>query len=250
MNANNRVILEISGRIARIILNSKPENRLTVRDLNELFFFIDKIEKDRKVEIVLVQSRVDGYFCAGIEPDERKKLSAGEICKAGQLFFVHLSSLSRPTISVVRGKILGDGIMFVLATDIAIASENSSFQITEPRMKALTAWGTSQWLPRQIGKNRALELALTGREIGAQKCLEIGLFNMISKEDSLEQEVDLLMTDILKNGPTVNKYVKKAILEGIDMNLKEALQLEYHYNYICTAESSEASSKSTADGKS
>src|SRR3954447_15061714 len=108
-----------------------------------------------------------------------------------------IGRLSKPVIAAVHGFALGGGFELVLACDLVVAAENARFGLPEPRLGLAPGGGGTQRLPRIVGKSRALEVLLTGRNLTGQDAFDWGIANkVVPKEDLLAAAEDLARATI------------------------------------------------------
>ena len=99
--------------------------------------------------------------------------------------FTAIEYLNKPVIAAVNGIALGGGTELALASDIRIVSKTALMGLTETRLAIIPGAGGTQRLPRLVGKGKAKELIFTGRRVGADEALTIGLANQICEPDQL-----------------------------------------------------------------
>jgi enoyl-CoA hydratase/carnithine racemase len=137
-----------------------------------------------------------------------------------------LATLARPVVCAINGAATGGGLELALACDIRIAAESARFSLPDLSMGLLPLAGGLQRLARLVGRGKALELALTGDEIGADEALRIGLVSSVVPEDRLAAEADAIAKRIAERGPIATAYAKEAVTRGIDLPLEQALRFE------------------------
>src|SRR3954470_21269047 len=137
-----------------------------------------------------------------------------------------IGRLSKPVIAAVQGFALGGGFELVLACDLVVAAENARFGLPEPRLGLAPGGGGTQRLPRIVGKSRALEVLLTGRNLTGQDAFDWGIANkLVPKEDLLAAAEDLARATIAL-APGALATIKRIAQEGLALPLAEGLTLE------------------------
>jgi enoyl-CoA hydratase/carnithine racemase len=121
---------------------------------------------------------------------------------------------------------LGLGLEIALSCDIRITSEKARFAMTQVIEGFIPTDGGTQRLSRIIGRGKALEMLLTADAISAAEALEIGLVSKVVPADALTGEVTKLAETIASKGPIALRYLKEAVLKGMDMTLEQGLRLE------------------------
>jgi enoyl-CoA hydratase/carnithine racemase len=173
------------------------------------------IHEDDDVYVVTLTGSGD-VFCRGDE---------GDITEAYHPT-VAIADIEQPVIAAINGDALDIGLEIVLSCDIRIASAKARFVMPQVAEGFVPSEGGTQRLPRIIGRGKALELLLTGITITASEALEMGLVSRIVPPGALAGEVTKLAETIAAKGPIALRYLKEAVLKGMDMTLEQGLKLE------------------------
>ena len=156
--------------------------------------------------------------------------SGNTFCKAGEKTVdgtaAAVAAIDRPVIAAINGEAVGLGMEIALAADIRIAADNAVFGLPQVAEGKIPADGGTQRLPRIIGRGKALELLLTADTINAAQALEIGLVSKVVPGAELEEETKKLAQTVAAKGPIALRYLKEAIIKGMDMTLEQGLRLE------------------------
>jgi enoyl-CoA hydratase/carnithine racemase len=224
------LIVEKNEGIARVILN-RPEvmNAFNFELLNALKNGISELESQKEIRVIIITGAGDRAFSAGADLKEREGMNDEQVKEfiiSIRDLFTSIESLSKPVIAAVNGIALGGGTELALASDIRIASTNASMGLTETRLAIIPGGGGTQRLPRLIGRGKAKELIFTGRRVGAEEALEIGLVNMICAPKDLLDECHKMAAMICKTGPIAIQQAKFAINKGIEADLHTGLAIE------------------------
>jgi methylglutaconyl-CoA hydratase len=123
-----------------------------------------------------------------------------------------LNELPQPTIARVNGAALGGGVGLVVCSDIAIASEDAVFGLTEVRL-GITPSVIGPHVLAAIGQRWTRRLILTGERIGAAKAQAIGLVHEVVPADALDAAVDRVLADVVKGGPRAVAEAKRLVLD-------------------------------------
>ena len=181
---------------------------------------------------VLVVTGAGEDFCAGADLDptrfERESTVVERHRRMKDVGSVPLAlhRLSKPTIAAVDGVAVGAGLNLALSCDLVIATDRARFsEIFVRRGLALDTGGT--WLlPRIVGLQRAKEMSLTGRIVGAEEALAIGLVLDVVPSDSLEKRVAELAEDLLRGAPLAQGLVKQMLNASFGSSLGDAVAWE------------------------
>jgi enoyl-CoA hydratase/carnithine racemase len=113
-----------------------------------------------------------------------------------------------------------------LCCDLIIASATATFGLPEVGLGLIPGEGGTQLLPRRIGLNRAADLLLTGRRVGAEEALRIGLADRLVPEGAARTEAVELAEDIATKSPISLRAAKRALRQGLDVDLVNGLEIE------------------------
>lgn len=181
---------------------------------------------------VLVVSGAGDDFCAGADldasrideiqsvVDRHKRMKAvGEAAMA-------LHRLTKPVIAAVDGVAVGAGLNLALGCDVAIATERSRFSEIFVRRGLTVDFGGSWLLPRVVGLQRAKDLALSGRIVGAEEAAAMGLVMEVVAGDQLRSRVDEVAAEFVAGAPKAQMFIKQTLNASYQSSLADALGWE------------------------
>ena len=218
--------VEIDGGLARVTL-ARPEARNAVnlalgRDLKAAFERLDAAD-----DVRLVRIEADGpVFSAGADLKERQGRDQAWMRArrlAGFAAYDTIERCSKPVIAVVDGACVGSGCEIALAADFIIASTRGSFRFPEVQ------WGTvgaTQRLQRVVGKRMAKEMLFTGRVMGAEEAVSVGIVNRAVPPEALAAAVEEISALILKAPPLTMALTKQAIDMGGQTDQTNGIRIE------------------------
>lgn len=157
---------------------------------------------------------------------EQDTLEAQWRARLGQAMCDAIENLSKPVIAAINGFALGGGLEIALACHIRLASTEARLGLPEVTLGIIPGFGGTQRLPRAIGLGPALEMITTGRMVGAQEALSLGLVNHVYPPDELMAQARKLAGKIASNGPIAVRYALESVLRGRSMAMEEALRFE------------------------
>ena len=139
-------------------------------------------------------------------------------------------------IAAINGYALGGGNELALSCDIRICSENAVFGQPEAGLGITPGFGGTQRLVRVIGStSKAKEILFTCRNIKSEEAKEIGLVSAVYSSGSLMDEAVKLANRIASQAPIAIRNIKKAVNEGLDLAMEDAIQLEVDLFSACFA---------------
>ena len=222
---------------------NRPEalNALNSQVIADLEALISEVEKDTELRAFILTGE-GRSFVAGADIGEQKPMDVAQGRKWGQrgsALFRRIEKLEIPTIAAVNGFALGGGCEISMSCDIRICSDNAVFGQPEVGLGITPGFGGTQRLARLVGAGMAKQMIYTARNIKAPEAYRIGLVNEVySAEVDAEgnvvktaQEVLLaaaekMASGIAKNAPIAVRNCKKAINEGLDADMDQAVVIE------------------------
>lgn len=221
------VRFERAGARANIIIN-RPEKRnaLNAATIAELYRAFEICRDDPAVRVVVLSGAGDKAFCAGADLAENLQTMNEYLRYVQRETFVGLfkiiPQLGKPVIGAVQGLALAGGCGLAASCDFVIASEAARFGTPEVNV-GLFPMMISAILLRNLGRKKAYDLMLTGRQIDAQEAEQIGLITRVVPAERLQAEVDALAADLASKSPAILKLGKDALIKADQMPFNEAL---------------------------
>lgn len=146
-----------------------------------------------------------------------------------------LANLRAPVIASMHGAVTGAGMSIALACDLAIAADNTRFNLAYANVGTSCDLSASWSLPRVVGMRRALQIALLSETIDADEALRIGLVNFVVAVESLADEADKLARKLASSAPVALGTLKRLIRESSDRSLEEQMHAERDGFVTCIA---------------
>lgn len=223
--------------ILTLTLN-RPEvmNALNFSLLHALRERIEDVRFQSDIRVLIISGSGEKAFCSGADLKERAGLSPEKVKEyiyTIRDLFATIEFLNKPVIAAVNGLALGGGTELALASDIRIAADTATMGLTETRLAIIPGAGGTQRLPRLVGKGKAKELIFTGRRVGADEALEIGLVNKVCPAQDLIEECHKMAAMICETGPVAIEQAKYAINYGLETDLHTGMAIESNAYWVC-----------------
>lgn len=223
------VELEVRGQIGVLTIN-RPEalNALNDQVIGQLDKVLDSVDTNA-VRCLIVTGAGQKAFVAGADIAQMSGLTKAEgeaFGKLGNDVFRKLETLPIPTIAAVNGFALGGGCELSMSCDIRLASDTAVFGQPEVGLGITPGFGGTQRLARLVGMGKAKELIYTARNIKAPEALAIGLVQAVYPADELMAEAEKMASRIAGNAPIAVRACKKAINDGLQVDIDSALAVE------------------------
>ena len=177
---------------------------------------------------LIVTGEGEKAFCAGADIKElqhRGLAAQREGAELGQATFAALDHLPIPSIALVNGFAFGGGCELALACTLRLALPKAKFGLPEVKLGLIPGYGGTQRLPRLVGQGRALEMVMTGRTVGAEEALAIGLVNRIVEPPGLAS-AKAYAREFSGHGLRALQFAREAIQRAADVPLHEGLRME------------------------
>ena len=203
-------------------------NALNSEVLGELDAAIDAIDLD-VVRCLIITGAGQKSFVAGADIGEMSTLSKAEgeaFGKKGNDVFRKIEKLPIPVIAAVNGFALGGGCELSMSCDIRLASENAVFGQPETGLGITPGFGGTQRLARIIPVGKAKEMLYAGTKVKADEALSLGLVNAVYPSEELLPAAEKLAAKIARNAPIAVRASKKAVDEGLQVSIDEAIVIE------------------------
>jgi enoyl-CoA hydratase/carnithine racemase len=214
-------------QVAVVRLN-RPERRnaLSPAVLEELADAIGSLDADESVRCIVIAG-TDEVFAAGADIKAMAERSFQEVLEASTMpFWQRVADCRTPLVAAVSGYALGGGCELALLCDLIVASDTAEFGQPEVTLGIIPGGGGTQRLARVLGKQRTMELVLTGRRIDAKEALRLGFVNVIASRRNWLTDAIELAERIARRPPLAVKLAKQAVLAADEMALTAGLAHE------------------------
>jgi 2-(1,2-epoxy-1,2-dihydrophenyl)acetyl-CoA isomerase len=189
------ILCEQQDQVLRITLNRPDKlNALTDAMLQELQHVFAAAATDRATRAVLLTGAGKG-FCPGQDLANARELGGGDRPNYGEHIrsnynplILAMTGLPKPIVAAINGVAAGAGMSLAMACDVRVASEKASFLQAFINIGLVPDSGSTWFLPRLIGRQRALDLMLSGRKLSAAEAFDWGLVNQVVAPEQLLEE--------------------------------------------------------------
>ncbi len=236
------ILYEVNGAVGTITINrEKALNALNSQVLDELNATLDSVDLET-VRCLILTGAGEKSFVAGADIGEMSTLTKAEgeaFGKKGNDVFRKLETFPIPVIAAVNGFALGGGCEISMSCDIRICSDNAVFGQPEVGLGITPGFGGTQRLARLVGAGMAKQMIYTARNIKAAEAYRIGLVNQVvsaevneagevtvSAKDALMAAANKMASGIAAQAPIAVRNCKKAINEGLQVDMDQAIVIE------------------------
>jgi enoyl-CoA hydratase len=218
---------EVKGRVGVITLNRpKALNALNSQLIEELNLALDEFERSPDIGCIVLAGS-EKAFAAGADIKEMSVLEYPQIYLDD--FFAQADRIGqrrKPMIAAVAGFALGGGCELALMCDFIYAADNARFGQPEINLGVLPGIGGTQRLTRALGKAKAMEMCLTGRQMDAKEAETAGLVAQVFTVDQLLEETLKAATTIAEKSLPSTMMTKEAVSRVFETSLSEGVRFE------------------------
>jgi enoyl-CoA hydratase/carnithine racemase len=194
--------------------------------MEELASTLEGFDADPEVRCIVIAGS-DQVFAAGADIKAMAERSFAEtLTHPAASFWKRLAALKTPLVAAVSGWALGGGCELALSCDLIVASETAELGQPEITLGIIPGGGGTQRLARVLGKQRAMDLVLTGRRIGAAEAHAVGLVNVVAPKGKWLKEALEIAHRVARRPPIAARLAKQAVLAADETALSSGLETE------------------------
>ena len=220
---------EVQGAVEIITIDRpKALNALNPEVLADLKAAFEAVDQET-VRCIVLTGEGDKSFVAGADIGSMSTMTKAEgeaFGKLGNDVFLMIEHFPIPVIAAVNGFALGGGNELAMSCDIRICSDNAVFGQPEVGLGITPGFGGTQRLARLVGMGMAKQLIYTAKNIKADEALRIGLVNAVYPLEELMPAAEKMAETIAKNAPIAVRACKKAINDGMQVDIDRAVAIE------------------------
>ena len=222
------VRVEVDGQVATIRLDRPKMNALNAQVRDEIAAAAAEVSGDDAIRAAIIYGG-ERVFAAGADIKEMAPLGVAEMASyaaALQSALNHVAAIPKPVIAAITGYALGGGLELALCADFRVLGAGAKIGQPEILLGVIPGAGGTQRLARLVGPAKAKDLVFTGRHVGAEEALEIGLADAVVPDDEVYPTAVAMARKLAAGPPLALAAAKRAIDEGLDGTLAAGLQLE------------------------
>jgi enoyl-CoA hydratase/carnithine racemase len=228
MAAPEFVTLQVEDGVGTIRLDRPKMNAINEQLHWEVRAAAMEAEKRDDVRAVVLYGG-ERVFAAGADIKAMSQLDGASMVAWGRELtasFTHVAAIPKPVIAAITGYALGGGYELALCADFRVLGASAKVGQPEIQLGVIPGAGGSQRLARLVGPAKAKDLVFTGRHVGAEEALELGLADAVVPDDEVYATAMAMARKFAAGPPRALAAAKKAIDEGLDLPLKDGLALE------------------------
>jgi len=214
--------------VATVRLDNGKMNPISKQVTAELGAVVGELETRSDIGAVVLWGG-PRIFAAGADikefPELQDKTEAAEFSMSLNRVLLRFEALPQITIAAVNGYALGGGTELAMTPEFRLAGENAVFGQPEILLGIIPGGGGTQRLPRLVGVTKAKEIIYSGRMVGAEEALAIGLVSSVHPDEDVYSEA-VALAERYASGPKALQYAKQSIMNGMHLPMAEAVAAE------------------------
>ncbi|MFI5093337.1 MAG: enoyl-CoA hydratase/isomerase family protein [Candidatus Acidiferrales bacterium] len=215
------IVCDIHDSMAKITLNQPPLNIIDIPMMKEIQRALEHIKAADDVK-VLVFDHQGKAFSAGVSIKDHSPEKVGEMLETFHGIFRLLNAIEMPSVALIDGMALGGGCELAVFCDMVIASDRATFGQPEIKVGVFPPVAAA-YFPRLVGRNRTLELLLTGDVIDAAEAKAIGLINRVIPAEVFKEKSDEFIRKFTSLSGRVLALTKRAVDQSLYTSIIEGV---------------------------
>jgi enoyl-CoA hydratase/carnithine racemase len=222
------VRLEVDGGVATIRLDRPPMNALNVQVQEELRAAAAEVGARSDVAAVVLYGG-EKVFAAGADVKEMATMAYTEMVDrsaALQSAFTAIARIPKPVVAAVTGYALGGGCELALCADFRVCADDAKLGQPEILLGVIPGAGGTQRLPRLVGPAKAKDIIFSGRFVGAEEALRIGLVDRVVAPAEVYDEARAMVARFVGGPAYALRAAKESVDRGLECDLDSGLEIE------------------------
>ncbi|MCB5164620.1 enoyl-CoA hydratase/isomerase family protein [Streptomyces bambusae] len=222
---------ETRDKTAVLTFRRLPDNQMDLASLGELADLLEGLaHRTHDVAVVLLRGGIDGIFVKHADLEVLRLAASGALTAEDAAVWPRalglLESIPQPVVAAVDGQAWGGGLEIALAATLRIGSARTQVGQPEILNGLIPGGGGTQRLPRLIGPGAAADLVLTGRTVGAEEALRLGVLNAVLPAEDFDRRAEDWVAQVARNPAPALFAAKRALAASRTLPLDEGLALE------------------------
>jgi enoyl-CoA hydratase/carnithine racemase len=238
---------EVRDHVAEILFDHPPVNALTGPGMDALLASLERARDDDAVRAVIIGSRIERQFCAGIHLAAFQRSTPTEAHDLIDKLYTKLCDaqfgLGKPSIAAIDGAVRGGGISVAISCDMIVAARSATFGYPEIDVGLLPAIHYTN-LTRIVGRYRAFDLLFTSRTFTAEEAAQLGLVSRLAEDGQALDEARRIAQGLAQKSPQLMRKGKAAFNQAIDSGYRQGVAGAV--NLFCTISAMEDSKEGLA----
>lgn len=221
--------VSVEGRVGWIEYRRPPVNAIDWKMLGEIPAALNALLRNEDVRVIVFASALEKYFSTGADLSIFEKMGQEEMRRWVQTchsIVRQIREASKPLLAAIHGTAVGGGLEIVLHCDVRFAAASARLGQPEINIAFIPPVGTTQSLPRLLGRPRALRFLYEGTLVSAEEALRVGLVDFVVPPERLREEVQAYGAALANKSQVALAEIRRCITAGLDLPLGDALATE------------------------
>jgi len=227
-NDSPDVQVSFDGPVATVEICKPPHNFFTIPLIQHLADAFEDLEADRRCHAIVLAAQGTA-FCAGADFSNRDATPPHRSPRAVNPIYgeaIRMFACRKPVVAAVHGPAIGGGLGLALVADFRVTCPEAKFSANFNRLGFHPGFGLSVTLPRLVGLQKAAMLFYTGRRIGGEEALAIGLADLLVAQDQVRTEAAKLAREIALSAPLAVQSTRDTLRQGLVEQIRVAVARE------------------------
>ncbi len=221
------VLFEKRGEVGIISINRPKANQLSEPVFQEMRKILDANEQGYDVRALIITGTGNTAFCAGADlAGGYGDFSPVDFLKRGQDLWNKIEDFPKPVIAAINGPALGGGCELALACHFRFIKKGARIGLTETNLGIIPGYGGTLRLPRLIGRSKALEYMILGKQFDAEQALSLGIADRLCEDEKLIEDALAFANELITRPPLAVRALLKIVSAGHGLSPERHLKME------------------------
>lgn len=221
--------ISVTNHVGWLEYDKPPINAFDWDTMGEIVEGIASLVANPEARVIVIASALEKYFSVGADLNTFDGISREKMAVTVDMNHRIANSLRespKPLLAAIHGTAVGGGLEITLHCDLRFAAEDTRFSQPEIKIAFIPPIATTQTLVRLLGRPRAIRYLYEGGFVSAPEALEMGLVDFLHPPETLRAEVQAYAEALAQKPPEALEAIRKTITEGMELPMREAMQLE------------------------
>ena len=221
------VLFEQREGVGIITINKPKANQLSHEVFEGMRTILDLCEMNKDIRAVVITGSGEKIFCAGADLSSGLGgYSPADFLKRGQDVLNKIEDFPKPVVAALNGHALGGGCELALACHFRIMKKGANIGLTETNLGIMPGYGGTLRLPRFIGRAKALEYMILGKQMNSDEAFSLGIANRLSEEGKTLDDAVAFALDLAKRPPLSTRALLKIFSMSPSLSPEQHLKVE------------------------
>lgn len=232
--------IEKQESFAVVTIDRPPANAINVELVQEIGQAFPELEKDENLRSIILTGAGEKIFSAGADLGSGFGGDVDALINGFHTSLLKIERCSKPVIAALNGHAFGGGCEISLACHFRILKKTARIGLTESNLGIIPGAGGTQRMPRVIGRAKALEYMIFGKQVPADEALAVGLVTALSEEGKVLDDAKEFARRLAERAPLATKFLIDCVSRGMEAPIEDALYKIEKGNFMQVVKTSDA----------